>query len=203
MKLLSLRKSRKVLFSIYHLYRKKRKKLSPEQTGEIAEDLKSLEQALLNRDREGASSLAHQCLRHTKTHLRKGGFEQLRDMVFALAFALIVALTIRQVWFELYEIPTGSMRPTFKEGDRLVVSKTSFGINMPFSPDHFYFDPKLPERAGIMVFTVENMDVRDPDTLYFYLFPGKKQLVKRLLGKPGDTLYFYGGRTYCSSLASF
>jgi signal peptidase I len=32
--------------------------------------------------------------------------------------------------------------------------------------------------------------------LYFYLFPGKKQFVKRLIGKPGDILYFYGGKIY-------
>jgi signal peptidase I len=196
MKLFTLSKSRKALFSIYHLFLRKRKKLPPEQSSEIVEDLKALEKTVMSRDRAGASSLAHQCLRYTRTHLKKSGFEQFRDLVFALAFALLVALTIRQVWFELYEIPTGSMRPTFKEGDRLVVSKTTFGINRPFSAQHFYFDPKLPERSGIMVFTVENMDVHDAETLYFYFFPGKKQLVKRLLGKPGDTLYFYGGKIY-------
>ena len=40
------------------------------------------------------------------------------------------------------------------------------------------------------------MDIPDVDTKYFYLFPGKKQFVKRLIGKPGDTLYFYGGKIY-------
>ena len=40
------------------------------------------------------------------------------------------------------------------------------------------------------------MDMRDGDTLYFYLFPGKKQYIKRLIGKPGDTLFFYGGMIY-------
>ncbi|MEM8728253.1 MAG: S26 family signal peptidase, partial [Chlamydiota bacterium] len=33
-------------------------------------------------------------------------------------------------------------------------------------------------------------------TVYFYLFPGKKQFVKRLIGKPGDSLYFYGGQIF-------
>nr|NGX51285.1 hypothetical protein [Chlamydiota bacterium] len=40
------------------------------------------------------------------------------------------------------------------------------------------------------------MDINDVNTLYFYLFPGKKQYVKRLMGKPGDILYFYGGLIY-------
>ena len=35
------------------------------------------------------------------------------------------------------------------------------------------------------------MDIADSDYLYFFVFPGKKQYVKRLIGKPGDTLYFY------------
>ena len=48
----------------------------------------------------------------------------------------------------------------------------------------------------LLVFTGENMDIRDVDTMYFYIFPGKKQYVKRLMGKPGDLLYFYGGEIY-------
>ncbi len=100
------------------------------------------------------------------------------------------------MWFELYEIPTGSMRPTFKEQDRLSVSKTDFGINIPLKLGHFYFNPDLIKRNNIVIFTVEDMDVRDANTVYFYLFPGKKLLVKRVIGKPGDTLYFYGGKVY-------
>jgi signal peptidase I len=103
---------------------------------------------------------------------------------------------VRQVWFEFYEIPSGSMRPTLKEQDRLVVSKTDFGINYPLRPTEFYFDPNLVQRSGIVIFTGENMDIRDVDTMYFYIFPGKKQYIKRMIGKPGDILYFYGGLIY-------
>jgi signal peptidase I len=45
------------------------------------------------------------------------------------------------MWFELYEIPTGSMRPTFKEQDRLIAFKTSFGINIALVEDQFIFEP--------------------------------------------------------------
>ena len=88
------------------------------------------------------------------------------------------------------------MRPTLKESDFLVVSKTDFGLNIPLTTSHFYFDPSLVQRGEIVVFTGENMDIADSDTVYFYLFPGKKQFVKRLIAKPGDTLYFYGGKVY-------
>lgn len=124
------------------------------------------------------------------------GLKKWIHLTYTTVLALIAALAIRQMWFELYKVPTGSMRPTIKELDHLTVSKLNFSINIPFTTKHFYFDPKLVERSSICVFTSENMDVPDSDTLYFYLIPGKKLLVKRLLGKPGDTLYFYGGNLY-------
>ncbi|MBU6447023.1 MAG: signal peptidase I, partial [Verrucomicrobia bacterium] len=90
----------------------------------------------------------------------------------------------------------GSMRPTLKEEDYLIVSKTDYGINVPLQRSHFYFDPDLVQRGSIIVFNGGDMDISDCDTVYFYLFPGKKQFVKRLIGKPGDTIYFYGGHLY-------
>ncbi|MBP7075290.1 MAG: signal peptidase I, partial [Rhabdochlamydiaceae bacterium] len=122
--------------------------------------------------------------------------QQIRDFIIGIGVALFIAILIRQMWFELYEIPTGSMRPTFKEQDRVSVSKTDFGVNYPLTPGHFYFNPDLIKRSNTFIFTTENMDFADSDTVYFYIFPGKKLLVKRLLGKPGDTLYFYGGLMY-------
>ncbi len=191
-----LRKSKKILFHTRTLFKRKARKLSPSEVKEIATTLDALQYAVMEKKREKASDEAKKCERFCRTSLKKGTFESIRDLILALGFALIVALLIRQSWFELYEIPSGSMRPTFKEKDRLVVSKTDFGINFPFMPGHFYFNPDLLKRAGTFVFTVENMDVRDPDTRYFYLFPGKKQFVKRLMGKAGDILYFYGGNVY-------
>lgn len=193
---LSLRKSKSILRHVYHLFRRKKKNLSPAQIAEIQSTLSALQTEILNKDREKAHLLSEQALSLSRIHLKKTGFEHFRDLVFALAFALIVAIIVRQMWFEFYEIPTGSMRPTLKEQDRLIVSKTDFGINLPLTVKHLYFDPSLVKRSGIFIFTGENMDIRDVDTRYFYIFPGKKQFIKRLIGKPGDTLYFYGGLIY-------
>lgn len=192
----SLHKCKKILLHVYHLWRKKRKKLSPEQSNEIREDLKAFQDDLLKKNRSQANFRAHKCNNYLDGPLKRSSFQQARDFIFGLAIALAIAFLIRQCWFELYEIPTGSMRPTFKEQDRLIVSKTDFGINIPFTTKHLYFDPDLVQRSGIIVFTTENMDVHDSDTLYFWIFPGKKQFVKRLMGKPGDTVYFYGGKIY-------
>ena len=88
------------------------------------------------------------------------------------------------------------MRPTLKEKDRLLVSKNQYGVNIPLATKHIFFDDDLVKRGGITVFTSAGMDVPDANVMYFYLFPGKKQLIKRLMGKPGDTIYFYGGKVY-------
>ncbi len=192
----SLRKSKKILRHIYRLYTRRKKKLSTTQAQQMQEALRALQDAIIAKDREQADLLTKQAERLVLLHLNKSPFEKGRDFVLALAFALAVAIVIRQVWFEFYEIPSGSMRPTLKEQDRLVVSKTDFGINVPLTPEHFYFDSNLVQRGSIFIFTGQNMDIRDVDTLYFYVFPGKKQYIKRLIGKPGDILYFYGGLIY-------
>lgn len=131
-----------------------------------------------------------------KTHFPKTSLDHLKELIYALAFAVVVAFFIRQFWFELYEVPTGSMRPTVEELDRLVVSRTTFGIHIPFVKKPLFYSDELIKRAGTIVFTVKGMDVADSDTLYFYLIPGKKRFVKRAMSKPGDTVYFYGGYLY-------
>lgn len=192
----SLKRSKSILRHATHLFLRKRRTFSNEVRSSILDLLHQLDLEIRNKNRSAAHPLALQVEALYRSHLKKSSFEQIRDLVFTLGFALVVAVLVRQMWFEFYEIPTGSMRPTFKEQDRLVVSKTDFGINVPLKPNQFLFEPSLVNRSGIIVFTGENMDIRDVDTMYFYLIPGKKQYIKRLMGKPGDILYFYGGLIY-------
>ncbi len=192
----SLRKATKILTHSFHLFERKQSRLSPEQKKLFESELKALQDAILKKEKKEAKERAKTVVNLSEQLFPKSSFEKGKSFVVALAVALCFALLIRQTLFELYEIPTGSMRPTFKEKDRLIVSKTTFGINTPFKLKQIYFNPELVQRNGIIVFSGEDMDMRDVDTRYFYLFPGKKQYVKRLIGKPGDTLYFYGGLIY-------
>lgn len=196
MKIYSLRKSKHILRHCFHVYEKKKKKLSQEHRSLIAEALLALQEEIRLGHRERADELARRVEGLTGDYLKKTSWDKFKELVLALAFALVVAVLIRQMWFEFYEIPSGSMRPTFKEQDRLAVSKTNFGINVPLTPSEFYFNPALVQRNGIVIFTGENMDIHDVHTMYFYLFPGYKQYIKRMIGKPGDVLYFYGGMIY-------
>ncbi|PJD96987.1 MAG: signal peptidase I [Parachlamydia sp.] len=180
----------------YADYQKKRKTLSPDQLGNFERNLEKLDQALLSKNRDEADAYARQVESFCEAHFKKSWLSYGLELFFALAFALLAATVIRQMWFEPFEIPTGSMRPTFKEQDHVTVSKTAFGINVPLQSAHFMFDPKLVQRSSIFIFSPDNMPIKDTETTYFGIFPYKKRYIKRLIGKPGDSIYFYGGKIY-------
>lgn len=192
----TLTKSRRILKRGVRLYKNKSTRLSSSQYTEFETHLKLLDDALLKKNRTEADRLARLIESFCNHHFPKTFFESAKELVAALVFAIIVAFCIRHFWFELYEVPTGSMRPTILEQDRLVVSKTTFGINIPFTNTLWLFKPENIQRGSIIVFTTTDMDIPDNNMRYFYLFPGKKRFIKRCVAKGGDTIYFYGGRIY-------
>lgn len=69
-------------------------------------------------------------------------------------------------------VPTGSMKPTIIEGDRIWVNKIAYDLNIPFTHVSLkHFDD--PKRGEIIIF--------DSAT-------ANKRLVKRVIGLPGDTV---------------
>lgn len=192
----SLRKPKKTFRILQDRYKRKSKTLDDLTRESLKGYLLALQKAILQKDTAQAKKMAKELKSAADRLMPRTIFDKVRDFTTGIGFALAVAVLIRTMWFELYTIPTGSMRPTLKEEDYLVVSKTDFSINVPLQEKHFYFDPDLAKRGSIIVFNSAKMDMRDATTKYFYLFEGNKQLVKRLIGKPGDTIYFYGGKIY-------
>lgn len=191
-----LSKCRTLLKRGISLYKKKGKTLSEGEREGFACRLEELEGSIRSEDKLRSTTQAEQLEIFLKTRFPQAfKVAQCREFVVALAVAIFLAFLIRSYWFELYEVPTGSMRPTVQEKDRLLVSKTTFGIPLCGDKPLFYTPEKL-ARGAIVVFTVAGMDVADSDMRYFYLFPGKKRYIKRCMGKGGDTLYFYGGKIY-------
>jgi signal peptidase I len=170
--------------------------LSAADKSRLEEQLSQLDEAVLAGDKSRASTLAQQVEHFIEPRYKRPLWSYAFEIISAVTIALLIAVVVRQMWFEMHEIPSGSMRPTYKEQDRLAVSKVAFGVNAPFSTDHLYFDPSLVERTSVFTFSADNIPMQDADTTYFGLFPYKKRLIKRLMGKPGDTLYFYGGKVY-------
>ncbi len=193
----SISHSRKILLNSYEWYKKKGKTLPKDQLSAFESDMTELDKALVERDRSSADRLSRKIEAWGQTRFKKNFFEIAVELFFALIFALVIATIVRQMWFELYEIPTGSMRPTFREQDHLTVTKTAFGLNVPLQTAHFYFDPSLIQRTGVVIFSGENLPfLNDTTSTYFGIIPYTKRYIKRLMAKPGDSLYFYGGKIY-------
>lgn len=192
----SLNKSRGIMKSVYSWYKRKANKLPLSDLDSLESRMAHLDQALLQKNRQEASQEAKQLEKFASTHCKKTALEYIWELVVALIVALVIATIVRQMWFELYEIPTGSMRPTFREQDHLTVTKTAFGINFPLETKHLYFDPNLVQRTSVVIFSGDGLPMPDVDTTYFGIFPYKKRYIKRCIARPGDAIYFYGGRLY-------
>jgi signal peptidase I len=107
---------------------------------------------------------------------KTGGFA---EGVKTILYAALIAVGIRTIAFEPFNIPSGSMIPTLLVGDYLFVSKYSYGYSrhsMPFSPNLFQgrIWGALPERGDVAVFKLP----RDGSTDY----------IKRIVGLPGDRI---------------
>ncbi|MBI4227853.1 MAG: signal peptidase I [Candidatus Omnitrophica bacterium] len=83
-----------------------------------------------------------------------------REYAESILVAVILALAIRTFVVQAFKIPTGSMRPTLMEGDRLLVNKLLYGARVPFSTWRL---PALhaPRRGDIIVFRSTEEDHRD------------------------------------------
>jgi signal peptidase I len=107
-----------------------------------------------------------------------------------LIYALIIALIIRSLFIQPFYIPSSSMEPNLLVGDRLFVTKYSYGYSkhsFPFSPPLFkgrIFESK-PERGDVVVFKTP----ADNRTDY----------IKRLIGLPGDQIQFIDSNLYINN----
>ncbi len=106
------------------------------------------------------------------------------DNTKTLLGALIIAVLIRSLLFQPFYIPSSSMEPTLLVGDRIFVSKYTYGYSkhsFPFSPNvtNKRFFSKSPQRGDLVVFKTP----ADNRTDY----------IKRLIGMPGDTIQFIEG----------
>jgi signal peptidase I len=98
--------------------------------------------------------------------------------------ALLIAVVVRTVLFQPFNIPSGSLVPTLLVGDYLFTSKYSYGYSrysIPFGPP--LFSGRIwgsePKRGDIAVFKLP----KDNSTDY----------IKRVIGLPGDKIQVVEG----------
>jgi signal peptidase I len=87
-----------------------------------------------------------------------------------LVVAVVAAILIRSFVVQPFFIPSGSMEPTLKIGDRVLVNKLSYDVHSV-------------HRGDVVVFTKPANDYS----------PGVKDLIKRVIGLPGETISAQNG----------
>ena len=114
----------------------------------------------------------------------------LLENIKTLFYALIIAIIIRSLLIQPFYIPSSSMEPNLLVGDRIFVTKYSYGYSkhsFPFSPP--IFNGRLingkPSRGDVVVFKTP----ADNRTDY----------IKRLIGLPGDVIQFVDSNLYLNS----
>ncbi len=112
------------------------------------------------------------------------------DNLKTLFYALIIALIIRSLLIQPFYIPSSSMEPTLLVGDRLFVTKYSYGYSkhsFPFSPPILSkrIFSKEPKRGDVVVFKTPVDDRTD--------------YIKRLIGLPGDKIRFINSNIHLNN----
>jgi signal peptidase I len=103
-----------------------------------------------------------------RTRARRWWQQEIRPL---LIIALVL-FSIRSSLADWNDVPTGSMKPTILEGDRIFVNKLAYDLKMPFTTWHLA-EWSNPKRSDIVV---------------FFSPKDRQRLVKRVIGLPGDTV---------------
>jgi len=95
-----------------------------------------------------------------------------------MLIAILAVTSFRSAIADWNDVPTGSMRPTVLEGDRIFVNKLAYDLRVPFTTWQLARWDQ-PERGDVVVFFSPLDDTR---------------LVKRVVAVPGDVLSLRGNR---------
>ncbi len=98
---------------------------------------------------------------------------------------IVLMFVFRSVFADWNTVPTGSMKPTILEGDRIFVNKMAYDLRVPFTHISLH-QISNPQRGDIIVFDSEKSD---------------KRLVKRVIGLPGDTISMHDNVVYINQQA--
>jgi signal peptidase I len=113
---------------------------------------------------------------------RHGALVELPLLVIA---ALVITLVVKAFLAQAFYIPSASMEPQLREHDRVVVSRTAYRLHDPRRGDIVVFpSPAVPAEdegvlEGVLHDVLEAVALRDP---------GDRELIKRIVGLPGETV---------------
>lgn len=106
-----------------------------------------------------------------------------REWIKSVLLIVLVVTSLRSAVADWNDVPTGSMKPTILEGDRIVVNKLAYDLKVPFTT--------------LRVATWDNP--QRGDIVVLYSPSDGKRLVKRVVGVPGDTIAMQRNRLVVNS----
>lgn len=109
-----------------------------------------------------------------------------RDTAKPLLTLILITCALRSSLADWNQVPTGSMKPTILEGDRIWVNKLAYDLKVPFTTWRLaQWDN--PKRGDIVV---------------CFSPADEKRLVKRVIGLPGDTIEMRSNQLIVNSFDS-
>ncbi len=97
---------------------------------------------------------------------------------------LAIVLVLRSFIAEPFKIPSGSMEPTLKNGDFILVNKFTYGLRLPVIRNK----------------VVELNDPKRGDVMVFFPPHRKNYYIKRVVGVPGDVITMQGAHIYVNGV---
>ena len=117
--------------------------------------------------------------------------DKIIDNIKTIIFALIIALIIRTFLFQPFYIPSASMEPNLLIGDRLFVTKYSYGyskhsfpFSIPLVKEKIF--KSMPKRGDVIVFKTP--------------YDNRTDYIKRLIGLPGDKIQIINGDLFINNV---
>jgi signal peptidase I len=109
----------------------------------------------------------------------------IKEYLQPILIALLIALFVRAFIVQSFEIPSGSMRPSLRVGDYIMVNKFIYGIIIPYTHTRL-FPFEKPKRGDVMVF--------------IYPLNPSKDFVKRVIATEGQKVQIVQNRIYVNDM---
>jgi signal peptidase I len=110
--------------------------------------------------------------------------DEAKSFLKNVAFLLIAFFALRGTIIEAFKIPSGSMIPTLKIGDHLLVNKLSYGLRL-IGVRSTLLQWSQPKRGDVVVFTRDDEPATREDE-------SSINFIKRVIGLPGDSVEVRG-----------